>query len=83
MGDPTQKSGDTEDESLQGVRGKGPSTRETILTSAQKGFASRSYKEVYTKYTSNVEEVIKAEKVPRGYSYYVKRYFQKIKPQTK
>jgi hypothetical protein len=29
-----------------------------------------------------VEEVIRAEKVPSGYKYYVKRYFQKIKPHS-
>ena len=76
-------SGNTVDESLQGVRGKGPSTRETILTAAQKGFASRSYENVFTKYKTIVEESIKAEKVPSGYKYYVKRYFQKIKPHSK
>lgn len=80
MGDPTKMAGNTKDESLQGVRGKGPSTRETILTSAQKGFASRSYEDVYVKYKTIVEEVIKAEKVPSGYKHYVNRYFHKIKP---
>ena len=80
MGDPTKKSGNTKDESLQGVRGKGPSTRETILTAAQKGFASRSYEDVFVKYKTIVEEVIKAEKVPSGYKHYVNRYFHKIKP---
>lgn len=80
MGDPTKMAGNAVDESLQGVRGKGPSTRETILTAAQKGFASRPYKNVFTKYKTIVEESMKAEKVPSGYKYYVKRYFQKIKP---
>ena len=27
-----------------------------------------------------VEEVMQTEKVPSGYKYYIKRYFQKIKP---
>ncbi len=83
MGKSTAKSGDTTDESLQGVRGKGPSTRETILTSAQKGFSSKAYKNVYARYKTIVEEDIKAEKVPAGYKYYVNRYFQKIKAQNK
>lgn len=81
MGKATPKGGNITDESLQGVRGKGPSTRETILTAAKKGFASRSYKQVFTRYKTIVEEDIKAEKVPSGYKYYVKRYFQKIKHQ--
>lgn len=82
MGDPTAKSGNTRDESISGVHGRGPSRRETILAAAQKGFASRSYKQVYAEYKAIVEEVIRAEKVPSGYKYYVKRYFQKIKPHS-
>jgi len=80
MGDPTAKSGNTSDEDLQGVQGKGASTRETILTAATKGFSSRSYRNVYAKYKTIVEEVMRTEKVPSGYKYYVKRYFLKIKP---
>jgi hypothetical protein len=81
LGDPTKMSGDTKDESLQGISGKGPSTRETILTAAEKGFSSQSYKKVYTRYSTQVEEVINAEKVPAGYKYYIKKYFKMIKPQ--
>lgn len=81
LGDPTKMSGDTKDESLQGIQGKGPSTRETILTAAEKGFSGQSYKKVYTRYTTQVEEVINAEKVPAGYKYYIKKYFKMIKPQ--
>jgi hypothetical protein len=80
LGDATPKSGKTSDEAVSGVHGKGPSTRESILSAAQKGFASRSYKDVYARYKTIVEEVINAEKVPSGYKYYVKKYFQKIKP---
>jgi hypothetical protein len=80
LGDPTPKSGKTDDESVSGIHGKGPSTRESILSAAQKGFASRGYREVYARYKTIVEEVINAEKVPSGYKYYVKKYFQKIKP---
>lgn len=80
LGDATKRSGKTNDESVSGVHGKGPSTRETILSAAQKGFASRNYREVYVRYKTALEEVINAEKVPSGYKYYVKKYFQKIKP---
>src|SRR5690606_13200267 len=80
LGDPTARQGNTKDEAVSGVHGKGPSVRETILSSAQKGFASQSYKQVYARYKTIVEEVINAEKVPSGYKYYVKKYFQKIKP---
>lgn len=82
MGDVTAKQGDTKDESVSGVHGKGPSTRETILSSAQKGFASKEYEDAYTEYKSIVEEVMQVEKVPSGYKYYIKKYFQKIKPHS-
>jgi hypothetical protein len=80
-GDPTAKSGSTKDQELQGTSGnKGGSTRETILSAAQKGFASVGYKKVYADYQRIVEEVMRTEKLPSSYKYYVKRYFAKIHP---
>jgi hypothetical protein len=82
-GDPTQKSGNTKDDDLQGAQGKdGGGTRETILSAAQKGFASQRYRDVYGKYHQIVEEVMRTEKLPSSYKYYVKRYFAKIHPST-
>jgi hypothetical protein len=81
-GDPTGKSGDTRDEDVQGVHGKGPSRRETVLSAAEKGFASKSYEQVYADYKRVVEEVMRSEKVPSSYKYYVKKYFTKIKPHS-
>lgn len=82
LGNPTPHAGKTQDESVSGVHGRGPSRRETILSAAQKGFSSRAYEQVYAEYKNIVEEVVRAEKVPSGYKYYVKRYFQKIKPHS-
>jgi hypothetical protein len=80
-GDPTQKTGNDKDQDLQGQQSsEGGSVRETILAAAQKGFASTSYKKVYTDYQRVVEEVMRNEKLPSSYKYYVKRYFAKIHP---
>src|SRR3569623_2001352 len=80
-GDPTAKSGDTKDQELQGTSGrKGGSTRETLLSAAQKGFASQGYQKVYADYQRIVEEVMRTEKLPSSYKYYVKRYFAMIHP---
>jgi hypothetical protein len=80
-GDPTAKAGQTKDQELQGEQGKsGGSTRETILSAAQKGFASQGYEKVYADYQRIVEEVMRTEKLPSSYKYYVKRYFAKIHP---
>jgi hypothetical protein len=65
---------------VEGKQGEGPSRSQTILGSAEKGFASRNYQQVYADYASVVEEVISKEHVPPGYRYYIKRYFQLIKP---
>ena len=65
---------------MQGLHGKGPSRRETILAAAQKGFASTDYKPVYADYQKIVEEVMRSENVPSAYRHYVKRYFDAIKP---
>jgi hypothetical protein len=82
-GDATQKSGNTKDDDLQGAQGtSGGGTRETILSAAQKGFASQRYRDVYGKYHQIVEEVMRTEKLPSSYKYYVKRYFAKIHPST-
>lgn len=80
MGDATRLDGQRHETRVQGKDGAGPSRSQTILGSAEKGFASTSYKRVYGDYTAVVEEVMSKEKVPPGYRFYVKRYFQMIKP---
>lgn len=65
---------------LKGAHGAGPSRRETILASAQKGFAHAGYRNVYADYKKVVEEIIRQEKVPQGMKSYVQRYFYRIKP---
>ena len=78
---PTDKTGNTKDVDLTGKTGaNGTSRRETILAAAQKGFSSTSYKKVYQHYNDIVEEVMRNEKLPASYKYYVKRYFAKIHP---
>jgi hypothetical protein len=80
MGAATQLDSKRRATRVQGQEGEGPSRSETILGSAEKGFASRGYRRVYTDYSSVVEEVMQKEQIPPGYRYYIKRYFQLIKP---
>ncbi|MSP63474.1 MAG: hypothetical protein EXR72_24645 [Myxococcales bacterium] len=79
-GDPTSLGGQRRALRAEGKMGAGPSKSETILGSAEKGFASAGYRRVYGDYTSVVEEVMSKEQVPPGYRFYVKRYFNLIKP---
>jgi len=79
--DATSKSGNDKDADLTGkVSDKGTSTREAILAAAQKGFARQSYKNVYAKYESVIEDVMRNEKVPSSYKHFVERYFTAIRP---
>ncbi len=68
-------------ENLKGEKGQGQSKSEIIQGASEEGFATAEYKDVYGDYSSVVEEVMEREKVPSGYRYYIKRYFQLIKPQ--
>ncbi|HEY7958029.1 MAG TPA: hypothetical protein VII38_22165 [Polyangia bacterium] len=80
LGDPTRLAAHHQETRLTGKEGAGPSRSETILGSAERGFATRSYRRVYDDYSSVVEEVMSKERVPPGYRYYIKRYFQLIRP---
>ena len=75
-------------ERITGVQGAGESTVEITEvpiagnpeTSADGQNAEDSYKEVYTKYHKLSEDALSQEQIPLGYRFYVKRYFESIKP---
>jgi hypothetical protein len=71
----------TQDTQVQGGdTGQGGSRSQVILGAAERGFASRGYKKVYTEYHQVAEESLAKDDVPGGYRFYVKRYFQLIRP---
>jgi hypothetical protein len=53
-----------------------------IRSAAQRGFASRDYRNVYAEYAEHAEEVIERDRIPPGYRFYVRRYFQLIRPRS-
>lgn len=63
-----------------GKEAAGPTRSETILGAAEKGFATQPYRRVYRDYSAVSEKVMSQQRVPPGYRFYVKRYFQMIKP---
>jgi len=79
-GEQTALKGKHRESLVRGKEGKGASRSEVILGAAEDGFSARDYKKVYSAYTAVVEDVLKREDVPLGYRYYVKRYFQLIRP---
>ena len=65
---------------IEDLEARFPGLLETILAAAHKGFASVDYKKTYADYQKIIEEVMRTEKLPSSYKYYVKRYFAKIHP---
>jgi hypothetical protein len=81
QGDATHPKMGTEDTHVQGNdTGQGGSRSQVILGAAERGFTSRGYKRVYTEYHQVAEESLSKDEIPGGYRFYVKRYFQLIRP---
>jgi hypothetical protein len=71
----------TEDTQVQGAAaGRGESRSQVILGAAERGFASHGYQKVYTEYHQVAEQSLARDDIPGGYRFYVKRYFQLIRP---
>ena len=78
-------------EQITGVQGAGESIVETTVvpidedpeTSADGQSTEASYKDIYTKYHKLSEDALSQEQIPLGYRFYVKRYFESIKPNEK
>ena len=51
-----------------------------ILGAAERGFANRGYQKVYREYHTVAEEALNKDEIPGGYRFYVRRYFQLIRP---
>ena len=59
---------------------QGPTNAEVILSAADRGFTGKPYKKVFKKYQTVAEDQIDKEKIPDGMRFYVRRYFQLIRP---
>jgi hypothetical protein len=68
------------EENLTGAHGEGPSERETLSTVEARQGAARSYRERYTEYRKQMEEVLDREPLPLGHRETVRKYFEAIRP---
>jgi hypothetical protein len=83
QGDPSDLKSKTEDVSAAAVdTGQGSSTSEVVYGAAERGFTGARYKNVYTQYRTVAEDGLEQENIPAGYEFYVRRYFQLIRPRT-
>ena len=69
-------------ERVTGIQGQGTSTVQTSEASAEGQQSAITYKEAYTQYQKLSEDALTQEQIPLGYKFYVKRYFDSIKPQA-
>ena len=65
---------------ITGVQGDGASAIQTVASSPEGQQSAVSYKDAYTKYQKLSEDALTQEQIPLGYKFYVKRYFESIKP---
>jgi hypothetical protein len=80
-GEATDLAGKTRDVSAAGVdSGEGAAIAEVIYGAAERGFVGRGYQKVFTDYQTVAEQVMQQDEIPPGYRFYVRRYFQLIRP---
>lgn len=80
-GDPTKLEGKTQDVTAAGVdSGQGAASAEVIYGAAERGFVGKGYQKVFTDYQTVAEQVMTQDEIPPGYRFYVRRYFQLIRP---
>lgn len=80
-GDPTALAGKTHDVTAAGIdSGEGTASGEVIYGAAERGFTSKGYKDIFVEYETVAEQVIEKDDIPPGYRFYVRRYFQLIRP---
>jgi hypothetical protein len=80
-GDSTNLKGQTENVTAAAVdTGEGTASSQVIYGAAERGFVGRGYKKVYADYQTVAEEALGHDEIPPGYRFYVRRYFQLIRP---
>jgi hypothetical protein len=80
-GDSTKPLGSTQDVAAAGIdTGQGTASAEVIYGAAERGFVGKGYKDVFDQYEGVAEEALEHDTIPAGYRFYVRRYFQLIRP---
>jgi hypothetical protein len=71
----------TRDVTAAGVdSGEGSASAEVIHGAAERGFVGKGYKDIFVQYETVAEQALEQERIPPGYRFYVRRYFQLIRP---
>jgi hypothetical protein len=76
----TKLDGTRVDTRVSGEQRNGLTRSQVIRDASQHGFVTRDYERVHGEYERHAEAVIDRDKIPGGYRFYVRRYFQLIRP---
>ncbi len=80
-GEATDLKGKTQDVTAAGAdTGQGAASSQVIFGAAERGFVGHGYKQVFTDYQTVAERSLTQDEIPSGYRFYVRRYFQLIRP---
>jgi hypothetical protein len=80
-GPPTDLDAKMEDVTAAAIdTGQGVASSEVVFSAAERGFSGSRYQKVYTQYRTVAEDVLEQDTIPAGYEFYVRRYFQLIRP---
>jgi len=80
-GDRTHLDAKSHDVSAAGIdSGEGTANAEVIYGAAERGFVGKGYKDIFTEYQTVAEQTLEKDEIPPGYRFYVRRYFQLIRP---
>jgi hypothetical protein len=60
--------------------GQGRSRRSVILSAATRGFQGPGYHDAFVSYRTVVEDHLAQDRIPDGQRFYVRRYFELIRP---
>jgi hypothetical protein len=81
QGDRTHLDAKSHDVSAAGIdSGEGTANAEVIYGAAERGFVGKGYKDIFTEYQTVAEQTLEKDDIPPGYRFYVRRYFQLIRP---
>ncbi len=81
VGESTSIDGQRRLEEVTGTMGEGPSQRERVrATEGQTEQAERPFREVYSEYRRQAEDVLLHEPLPLGHRQMIRQYFESIRP---
>jgi len=72
---------DGQTQQLSGRQGEGESLQQSLTSAGDQSKSNRGYKELYEAMAPAAQEAVQQENIPLGSRFFIKRYFEAIRPQ--